>query len=86
MPQIKEHVAANGFADALANSNQHVDESWIHTFQKVKDVYAVDPTTIPNTYLKYYLYLFFIHFFKFSLNFYKNLVFKDEKHIDKKYK
>lgn len=56
MPQIKEHVAANGFADALANSNQHVDESWIHTFQKVKDVYAVDPTTIPNTYLKYYLY------------------------------
>ena len=31
-------------------------ESWIHTFGKAKDVYAVDPETIPNTYLKYYLY------------------------------
>lgn len=56
MPQIKEHVAANGFADALSDSNQHVDPSWRETFTKVKDVYAVDPTTIPNTYLKYYLY------------------------------
>jgi len=56
MPQIKEHVAINGFADALSDSNQHVDPSWRETFTKVKDVYAVDPTTIPNTYLKYYLY------------------------------
>ncbi|WP_419727030.1 6-phospho-alpha-glucosidase [Terrisporobacter petrolearius] len=56
MPQIKEHVAVNGFADALSDSNQHVDQSWRETFTKVKDVYAVDPTTIPNTYLKYYLY------------------------------
>lgn len=56
MPQIKEHVAVNGFADALSDSNQHVDPSWRETFTKVKDVFAVDPTTIPNTYLKYYLY------------------------------
>lgn len=56
MPQIKEHVAVNGFADALSDSNQHVDPSWRETFTKVKDVYAVDPSTIPNTYLKYYLY------------------------------
>lgn len=56
MPQIKEHVAENGFADALSDSNQHVDESWRETFTKVKDVYAVDPSTIPNTYLKYYLF------------------------------
>ena len=56
MPQIKEHVAANGFADALSDTNQHVDQSWVETFTKVKDVYAVDPDTIPNTYLKYYLY------------------------------
>lgn len=56
MPQIKEHVAVNGFADALSDTNQHVDPSWRETFTKVKDVYAVDPTTIPNTYLKYYLY------------------------------
>ena len=56
MPQIKKHMAENGFADALSNTNQHVEESWIHTFQKARDVYAVDPTTIPNTYLKYYLF------------------------------
>ncbi len=56
MPAIKKHMAANGFADALSDTNQHIDESWIHTFQKARDVYAVDPTTIPNTYLKYYLY------------------------------
>lgn len=56
MPQIKEHMAANGFADALSDTNQHVDESWVSTFQKARDVYAVDPITIPNTYLKYYLF------------------------------
>ena len=56
MPKIKEHVAKNGFADALSDTNQHVDESWMETFRKVKDVYAVDPSTIPNTYLKYYLF------------------------------
>ena len=56
MPQIKEHMAANGYADALSDSNQHVDESWVHTFQKARDVYAVDPETIPNTYLEYYLF------------------------------
>lgn len=56
MPEIKKHVAANGFADALSDTNQHVDESWVHTFQKARDVYALDPDTIPNTYLKYYLF------------------------------
>jgi maltose-6'-phosphate glucosidase len=56
MPEIKKHVAANGFADAISETEQHVDQSWLETFQKVKDVYAVDPTTIPNTYLKYYLF------------------------------
>ncbi|ASW43856.1 6-phospho-alpha-glucosidase [Clostridium isatidis] len=56
MPTIKEHVAKNGFADALSDTNQHVDASWMETFRKVKDVYAVDPSTIPNTYLKYYLF------------------------------
>ena len=32
------------------------DESWYETFLKVRDVYALDPETIPNSYLKYYLY------------------------------
>ena len=56
MPEIKKHMAVNGFADGIAETNQHVDDSWKETFAKAKDVYAVDPTTIPNTYLKYYLY------------------------------
>ncbi len=51
MPEIKKHMAVNGFADGIAETNQHVDDSWKETFAK-----AVDPTTIPNTYLKYYLY------------------------------
>lgn len=56
MPEIKKHMAANGFADALSGSNQHVENSWMETFAKAKDVYALDPDTIPNTYLKYYLF------------------------------
>lgn len=56
MPEIKKHVAANGFADGIAETNQHIDDSWKETFVKAKDVYAIDPETIPNTYLKYYLY------------------------------
>jgi len=56
MPEIKKHMAANGFADALSGTNQHVEQSWIETFAKAKDVYALDPDTIPNTYLKYYLF------------------------------
>lgn len=56
MPAIREHMAKNGFADALSESCQHVEPSWEETFAKAKDVFAVDPTMIPNTYLKYYLY------------------------------
>ena len=59
MPEIKKHVAKNGYLDGIRHEEgkeQHVEESWIHTFGKAKDVYAVDPETIPNTYLKYYLY------------------------------
>lgn len=59
MPQIKRHMAKNGYMDGFETSGdkaQHIDESWVHTFGKAKDVYAVDPETIPNTYLKYYLF------------------------------
>lgn len=56
MPQIKEHVAKYGYANTNADEGQHVDESWNDTFYKARDVYAVDPNTLPNTYLKYYLF------------------------------
>lgn len=59
MPQIKEHVSVNGFADGIGTA-QHLDSSWVETFTKAKDVYALDPETIPNTYLKYYFYPDFV--------------------------
>jgi maltose-6'-phosphate glucosidase len=57
MPKIKEHVAQYGYSlqDEIEES-QHLDESWMHTFAKAREVYAVDPDTLPNTYLKYYFY------------------------------
>ena len=59
MPEIKKHMAASGYLDGIEHKegkDQHVEESWMQTFGKAKDTYAVDPDTIPNTYLKYYLF------------------------------
>lgn len=55
MPALKEYVKENGY-DIEVTEDQHADQSWHETFRKVKDIYAVDPDTLPNTYLKYYLY------------------------------
>lgn len=56
MPQLKAHVKDHGYAVDFSDAGQHVDKSWQDTFKKVKDVYALAPDTMPNTYLKYYLY------------------------------
>lgn len=55
MPKIREYVKENGFADSRPGARQEED-SWMDTYKKAKDVFALDPETIPNTYLKYYLY------------------------------
>ncbi|WP_418222610.1 6-phospho-alpha-glucosidase [Clostridium isatidis] len=55
MPKIKEHVFKYGY-NVDVEEYQHVDASWSDTFAKAKDVLAVDPTHLPNTYLKYYLF------------------------------
>ncbi len=55
MPQIKEHVGKYGYTVKI-DENQHTDASWNDTFAKAKDIFAVDPTHLPNTYLKYYLF------------------------------
>ncbi len=55
MPALKEYVKENGY-NINIEEDQHADQSWHETFKKVRDVYAVDPDTLPNTYLKYYLY------------------------------
>lgn len=57
MPKLKEHVSKYGYAPATDNNNPLLQEqSWMDTFVKAKDLYAVDPETLPNTYLKYYMY------------------------------
>ncbi len=54
MPAIKEKVAKVGYNVPIEGEN--TEASWNDTFTKAKDVFAVDPTTLPNTYLKYYLF------------------------------
>ncbi|REC33359.1 6-phospho-alpha-glucosidase [Enterococcus pseudoavium] len=57
MPQIKAHVKDHGYSlPEEIEDSQHTDASWMHTFAKAKEVYALDPDTLPNTYLKYYFY------------------------------
>ncbi|MBE3570792.1 MAG: 6-phospho-alpha-glucosidase [Bacillales bacterium] len=56
MPKLKEHVAKYGYMINDSGDNQHVDASWQDTFLKARDVYTVDPDTLPNTYLKYYFF------------------------------
>lgn len=55
MPALQQHVKEKGY-NVEAQMYQHSDDSWNDTFMKAKDVYALDPTTLPNTYLKYYLF------------------------------
>ena len=55
MPKLKAHVKENGYS-VQTQMYQHSDQSWNDTFQKARDVYALDPNTLPNTYLKYYFY------------------------------
>lgn len=59
MPKLKEHISKYGYV--VSEEERKSDEaSWLETYEKAKDVYALDPETIPNTYLKYYLYPDFV--------------------------
>ncbi len=53
MPKLHEHVSKHGYA---GYPGFHADEDWTDTFTMAKKVHDLDPTTLPNTYLKYYLY------------------------------
>lgn len=55
MPKLRSYISENGFVPPSAGV-QDKEESWYRTYQKAKDVIAVDPSMIPNTYLKYYFY------------------------------
>ena len=54
MPALREKVVKVGYNVEIEGEN--TEASWNDTFTKAKDVFAVDPTTMPNTYLKYYLF------------------------------
>ncbi|MBJ7221083.1 MULTISPECIES: 6-phospho-alpha-glucosidase [unclassified Brenneria] len=54
LPKIREHVAKYGYIPQTSDTN--IEPSWNDTFAKAKDVCALDPQTLPNTYLKYYFF------------------------------
>lgn len=54
--EIKEYVSKNGYLTQVEVDTQHMDESWQATHKKAKDLLAIEPNFLPNTYLKYYFY------------------------------
>lgn len=56
LPEIREYVAENGYLTKVEVDIQHMDQSWQETHKKAKDLIAVNPRYLPNTYLKYYLF------------------------------
>lgn len=56
LDEIKEYVAENGYLTKEEVDTQHTDPSWQETHKKAKDLLAIEPRFLPNTYLKYYFY------------------------------
>ncbi|MGG3963325.1 6-phospho-alpha-glucosidase [Heyndrickxia faecalis] len=56
LPEIRDYVAKHGYLTQVEVDTQHMDQSWQETHKKAKDLLAVDPRFLPNTYLKYYFY------------------------------
>lgn len=56
MPKLIEYVSENGYLNQVEVDTQHTEPSWQETHKKAKDLIALDPRYLPNTYLKYYLY------------------------------
>lgn len=54
--QIRDYVSKHGYLTQIEVDTQHTDPSWQETHKKAKDILAVTPEYLPNTYLKYYLY------------------------------
>ena len=55
LPKIREHVVEHGYISKDIDL-QHYGPSWLDTFQKARDIAKLDSKTLPNTYLKYYLF------------------------------
>ena len=56
LDEIKEYVSKNGYLTKEEVDTQHTDPSWQETHKKAKDLLAIEPRFLPNTYLKYYFY------------------------------
>ncbi|MDT2571366.1 6-phospho-alpha-glucosidase [Enterococcus raffinosus] len=54
--QIRNYVSEHGYLTQIEVDTQHTDPSWQETHKKAKDILAITPDYLPNTYLKYYLY------------------------------
>ncbi len=42
--------------ELVGRPGEEIEPSWMHTYGKAKEVYPLDPKTLPNTYLKYYFF------------------------------
>ncbi|AFG42634.1 RNA-guided endonuclease TnpB family protein [Escherichia coli] len=54
MPQLRQYVSKHGYVPPQQDT--HTEASWNDTYAKARDVQALAPDTLPNTYLKYYLF------------------------------
>lgn len=54
--ELLEYVSEHGYLTKEEVDTQHTDASWQETHKKAKDLVAIDPERLPNTYLKYYFY------------------------------
>ena len=56
LPQLIEHMKEYGFINGEKGLETAKKDSWFETNLFAKNLVVTDPATIPNTYLKYYLY------------------------------
>ncbi|KNE21298.1 6-phospho-alpha-glucosidase [Virgibacillus pantothenticus] len=56
LPELIEHMKKYGFINGEKGMATENKDSWFETNLFAKHLVAIEPTTIPNTYLKYYLY------------------------------
>lgn len=54
MPELKKYVAERGYEE-FTPQGQHKESSWLDTMRTGKELHLINPDTLANTYLNYYL-------------------------------
>lgn len=54
LPALQAYCAKKGYEE-FTPQGQHKESSWLETMRAAKNLWEMDPATLPNTYLKYYL-------------------------------